>query len=210
MHFTGFEFRSTMVVMKQILLFCALVLALSQSAIAQDASIAATYGDDARTARLSSLISRYRVVLSDVERSRLIERCVNTQGTLKQLLAKVEVSTAERLAVYGNVIDDLVVLRGLIAKKELDASSLELLIVDYQNAQRGFTSATAAYSVAIEDSIAVDCVQDPLSFRASIEGVREARRQSSVAASVFNDLSDANLETTFDTIKARLASEGIR
>jgi hypothetical protein len=176
---------------------------------AQDLPSVGSYSDDARAARISELKVKYRISLSDQERTRLIERCDLAKENLGRLSTKVIASSEKRSDVYDGIVSTLTSLRALVATKQVDASNLELLIVDYQRAIADFNIATTAYQTAIDDSLVINCASDPEGFRASIEGVREGRKQSSEAANGVEELTNSNLRTAFDTLKLRLASSGV-
>lgn len=195
----------------RLLLYLALLCTtlLTYSARAEELPAVGSYSDDARAARISELKIKYRIILTDDERVRIIERCAVAKSSLQKLSERVTISTNKRSEVYDNVIANLTSLRALVATKQIDASSLELLIVDYQQAAADFDVAATSYQTAIDDAIVLNCSVDPEGFRASIEGVREGRKKTSEAANEVVELTSSNLKTAFDTLKLRLTSAGV-
>lgn len=186
-------------------LIMALIIHIPVSSVhAQDTTYFGSYTDDARAARISELKTKYKINLTSEERERIISRCDIVHGSIDKLSTKVVSSTSKRLDTYETVITTLTSLRVGLATRQVDASNLELLIVDYQNSLKDFSIASTSYQTAIDDALAIDCRQDPENFKASIEGIREGRKKSADVANEIDELTQSSLKTVFDTISSKL------
>lgn len=179
-------------------------------ASAQEGGLAepGAYSRDARNARISDIRQKLKITLNDKERQLVSERCEQAQSALAKISDRLEVTAAKRTETYQSVITTLSILRASFANRQIDVSNLELLIVTYQTELDDFNDAVRAYEVALDDSVLVDCRQNPEDFRAALEGVRIARRDVVEAAQKISETTDSTLNTTLDSLRLRLQTSG--
>lgn len=199
--------------MKRLLFIVAVLLSIgglfSQVNVdAQDLPEVGSYTDDARAARINELMSVYRISLSDTEKALVSSRCVMAQKGLLKVRDRLGVVQVERDKTYTSVISGLTGLKIRFENEQIDASTLDLLIVAYQQKQKSFNLATMAYDTTLGDSVLVDCTGDPTGFRAALEGVRSARKTVVGVSSEISELTKASLPTTFDSLKLHLTTKG--
>jgi len=187
---------------------CALLI--PPVAFAQDGSLSeiGSYTDDARAARVTKLRETYRITLSDKERELVVSRCKGAQGALSKILERLKTTRFEREKTYTSVISALANLKLRFENAHTDASNLDLLIVTYQQKSTGFRLSAGEYETTLEDVIRVDCVFDPVGFRAALEGVRSARKDIVGISSDITETTKSTLPTTFDSLKLRLSTDG--
>lgn len=166
-----------------------------------------SYSDDALAARLAVLREHYRINLTTNEKDDVISRCVQAQSNLKKIASKLTVVITARSSTYDELVDSLNNLRLLIVEKQIDASNIELLTVEYQQNIQLFDNAITNYQVTLDDSIRVDCKSKPEDFRAALEGVRDARKLVVSASSQIDEITKSNLKNSFHTVKDRLVTE---
>jgi hypothetical protein len=166
-----------------------------------------SYSDDALAARLAVLRERYRINLSSKEVEDVVARCVQAQGGLKKISGKLTTVATSRSKTYSEVVGSLSSLRSLVVDKQIDASNIELLVVEYQHKIQLFEDAISAYQVTLDDSTRVDCKAKPEEFRAALEGVRAARKLVVSASAQIEEITKSNLKTAFDTVRDRLQTE---
>lgn len=183
---------------------------MSGSAFAQGLTDVGSYTQDARAARIAELKIKYKINLSDSEKADQVTKCDTVKDSIKKIAQKVEQSTKDRTNIYNGIVSVLISLRALLADKQIDASNLELLIVDYQSLSADFDVATTTYTTALEDSLSIDCKLEPDNFRASIEGIREGRKATAGVADEIDQLTRSNLKTVFDTIKQKSFTDGTK
>ena len=162
------------------------------------------YSADARAARIASLKQQYRIKLDEKERALVAARCSLAQDSLKKVATRLGQTKASRDTTYINTISALIQLKALIEAKQIDTSSIDLLIVSYQQQIVQFDNAVSQYDLSLEDATTLDCTTLPEDFRAALEGVRAARKQVVDAASQIRETTKSNLKTTFDSIILKL------
>lgn len=193
------------------LFLCVFVLTAGTASAQTDSDTAqpevGTYSADARTARIAALKDLYKIKLDDKEKASVSTRCTGAQAGLRSIAKRLETVTSERERTYTGTINTLIRLKSALLAKHMDTSSIDLLIVSYQQNKSLFDSAVVAYQVSIEDATLLDCAKAPEDFRAALEGVRAARKPVVSASAQIKEITKSNLKTTFDSIISRLQSE---
>lgn len=200
--------------MHRAILFLATILyasVLPGQSIAQVGSLAeiGSYTEDARAARITKLKDTYGITLSDKERELVASRCVTAQRALAKIQGRLKTTRNEREKTYASVISALANLKFRFDNAQLDASNLDLLIVTYQQNSTKFQQSAAEYETTIEDAVRIDCVIDPVGFRAALEGVRSARKDTVSISSDITETTKSTMPTTFDSLKLRLTTNGV-
>ncbi len=88
--------------------------------------------------------------------------------------------------------------------RQIDGSSLDLLIVNYQQSIETFDNSISNYLTALDDAATMDCTGHPELFRAALEGARESRGVVIKQSSAIKELTDNSLKTTFDLLRHRI------
>lgn len=203
--------------MKRIFLIIAVLLGFftySKNVLAEDAPVpvlsdVGAYSIDARAARIASLREAYKIKLDEKEKALVSSRCVGAQASLGKISTKLVTIKSEREKVYTTTIETLIQLKNLIADKDIDTSGMDLLIVSYQQKKAIFDSSFVQYELTLEDATSVACATAPEDFRASLEGVRSARKPVVEASRQMSELTRSNLKTTFDAIRLKLQTGGM-
>lgn len=167
-----------------------------------------SYTDDARSARISKLKETYKTTLSDRERELVVSRCIPAQKALGKIAERLSKTQVEREKTYASVIAALTNLKHRFDDAQIDASNLDLLIVTYQQKNTNFKLSLAEYDVALDDAVMIDCVSDPVGFRAALEGVRDGRKGIVSISAGIVEITKSTLPTTFDSLKLRLSTYG--
>jgi hypothetical protein len=165
------------------------------------------YSLDARTARIAALKATYKISLGENERQQVSSRCAGAQKILGLISAKLNDSKNSRLNDYSSVTSSLTNLRLQLGGKQVDASSLDLLVVEYQQGIQDFESASELYETALDDVVQVDCVQKPDDFRAALEGVRLSRKHLVDKSIGIEQTTKSSLTTAFDAISVKLTEK---
>ena len=163
-----------------------------------------TYSIDARAARIASLREAYKIKLDDKEKALVISRCQGAQTSLEKISSKLVSIKSDREKSYSATISTLIQLKSLISAKGIDTSSMDLLIVSYQQKKAIFDGSMRAYELALEDATTIGCANAPEDFRAALEGVRAARKPVVEVSSQINELTRSSLKNTFDAIRLKL------
>jgi 2C-methyl-D-erythritol 2,4-cyclodiphosphate synthase len=165
-----------------------------------------SYATDARAARIASLKDIYKISLTDKEKALVMSRCLGAQDSLTAIHTKAQITKVARTKTYTNLTQSLTNLRLKLDAKQVDASNLDLLIVNYQQKISDFDKAVDAYETTLEDVTQVDCVNKPEDFRAALEGVRNARKTVVDQSSEIREITKSNLKTTFDSISLKITT----
>ena len=196
---------------KKLLIIAIAVIALLplRTVYAQDTTTTAqSYTADARTARISELRQKFRISLSEKEKEIVSARCQEAQKNLQKIRTNVDVTHTKRSNAYASAISLLTSLSALFQKAQIDSSNLDLLIVSYQQKKSLFEDSIIQYETHLDDTIALECTTQPEDFRASLEGVREARKNVVTISADIQETTRASLKTTLDSLRLRLSTEG--
>ena len=183
------------------------IYALLSGVAAAQADQTLSYTTDARTSRISSLKTEYRIKLTDKEKELISSRCQNAQKSLEKIADKLETTHTARSKDYQAIINLLSSLSPLFEKKQIDASTLDLLVVSYQQKKEQFETSATNYEIALADATSLDCAANPEDFRAALEGVRAARKEIVTITADITETTKASLKTTLDSLKLRLSTE---
>lgn len=158
------------------------VMAIVLSVVAPSVVIAVTSATPAATAtdqksdqkkadqatRISGYKEKQKLTLSNAEQTKLKGSCKAAQATVTALTTKYQATHTARLKVYDTVTKKISTISTSLEDAAVDTSSLKA-------AQTAFTNAVAAYKTAygtlatdIADTSELDCVTDPLAFRAAL------------------------------------------
>lgn len=195
--------------MRKILFTVVAYVAFVMPVSAQQAPVAelrqvGAYSEDARAARIVSYISQYRIVLSEGERQSVMANCKSAQVALTNIQLRLGATTTKRFDDYNLVVTKLNDLKLTMNTRLIDVSNLDLLIVDYKQLRNSFNDAVATFDTTLDDSIRMDCKSNPEGFRATLEAVREARKDTVVVSTEIKELTNSNLKTTLDTVRTKL------
>jgi hypothetical protein len=198
---------------KMFIAIFAVCLFLSGIATAQDESsqssglertVAPDYTRDARAARLAALRSTYKISLTEQEKSLIQRTCSDAQDKLSGVLVSQRKVTLQRTDVYQTAIEQLQILQSRLSTAGSDNSSLDLLVVFYQQKLAAFEKTSIAYETALQDASEVNCVELPDDFRAALEGVRFERKEVVASSAAMSEITRSSLKTTLDSVKSRL------
>ena len=180
------------------------IFSLASAQSEQISSSTVTYTADARTARIEKLKSQFKVQLNDKEKELISTRCTLAQARLKSIAYQLDGIESSRGATYDGIISTLLEINNRLNDQFVDTSSLDLLIVDYQSVVKKFNLSIEGYRLSLDDATSIDCKNNPEDFRASLEGVRAARKPIVDSSQQINDLTKTNLKTTFESLAVRL------
>jgi hypothetical protein len=166
-----------------------------------------SYTADARSARIASLRQTYKIVLSEKEKQSLQARCQGAQKSLSSVADRFDDVRVRRESVYRKTIVNLTSLRAVLLASQTDTSSLDLLIVQYQQKLADFNEASDSYDLVLSDIVTMDCVLHPEDFRAVLEGVRLARKELVSVSAQIKETTNSSLKNTFDIIELKLNAD---
>lgn len=157
-----------------------LTLILVPLAVMVPVFLAQTLSIDAHvTAQQSNLqqrIEQYKSKLqkqpskSDLDKLKL--RCTVAQERLKAIATKTGTIQEKRVGAYDSINKSLTDLTAVLKEKNVTTTTLEANTKELKTKTDAFKADMAAYKQAVEDASNVDCANDPLALKASLEEAR--------------------------------------
>lgn len=144
--------------------------------------------------------------LNNAEQTRIKNRCANAQGVVRNVEGRINGIQTSRTQVYGNLVDRLTKLEARLATKGVDTAELKTQITTLQEKIEKFNADLAAYKDAVADVAAMDCANDPIAFKASLEAARTARQQLKVDGADIKTYVNDTIKVTLKTIRQTLSS----
>lgn len=127
--------------------------------------------------RLTDRKSSLKTKLTTTEQSRVKLKCVPSQtGSLKSLSGRIKGIETSRRQTHKNLLNRLDKLVEKLKVKNVDTTALEAEIVVLKTKIATFDADLALYKQAITDLKSMDCVADPVSFKASLETARTLKQ----------------------------------
>lgn len=134
--------------------------------------------------RLEQRKDRVQKRLSVAETKNLETRCKASQGPLGKVRGKHGSVQSTRMRIHNGLVERLSTLSSKLQAKNLDVTELNIQITTLKSLVNAFEVSFGEYKTAVADATEMDCVSDPVAFKASLEEARSAltkARQDSVA-----------------------------
>lgn len=158
-------------------------------------------------ARIQKRKDALKIKLTTVEQKRIQARCKNAQGMVHSLQAKTTGAETGRTQAYGNLVDRLNKLQAKLDEKGADTAEFKTEITTLQTKLDAFQTDLGTYKAAVADLADVDCVTDPVGFKAALQDSRTAltklRDDSTAVRTYLND----TIKPTLKKIRASLSPD---
>lgn len=165
----------------------------------------------AQQSTLQSRVEKYKADLATTptkgELDRLKLRCSVAQSNVKNVETHVATVQEKRTKAYDAINKSLSTLTTVLKAKSIETTKLEAESKNFKTKTDQFNSDLKTYKQAVDDAANVNCSQDPLAFRASIE---EARVYLTKLISEVTDIrSDVNnlLKPALNDVKSDLQAQ---
>ncbi len=154
--------------------------------------------------RLEERKAALKTKLTNAEQLRLKSKCKASQGNLSSLKGRINGIETSRTNVYRELVERLTKLSGKLKEKGADTSQLDSQISELKTKIDSFNSDLASYKEAVSDLAAMDCVQDPTAFKASLDTARTARQKVSDDAAAIKAYVKDTIKPTLQQLRASL------
>jgi hypothetical protein len=124
--------------------------------------------------RLQKRKDELKTKLNAVEQQRIKTKCTNSQGKLSSVAGKVNGIETSRTEVYGGLVARLSLLSSRLQNQGVDNTALQTTIDGLKAKIDVFNTDLATYKQAVTDLRAMDCVADPVAYKASLDAARAA------------------------------------
>ena len=155
--------------------------------------------------RLSDRKAGLKTKPNTTEQSRLKLKCASAQtGSVKSLSGRIKGIETSRKKVHENLINRLEKLVEKLKVKNVDTTALEAEIVVLKTKIATFDADLALYKQAITDLKSMDCVADPVSFKASLETSRTLKQTVAKDSETIKSYVTETIKPTLKIIQASL------
>lgn len=157
--------------------------------------------------RLKKRKETLKLRLTNVEKTRLENRCKATQGALSSLQGRSKVAQTSREQVYSNLIQRLSNLEERLADSGLDTTDFKESIAELEQKIAEFNTALTDYIQAVTDLAIMRCSEDAEGFKASLERARQLHGELRSRAIAIKTLVKEKIKPTLVEIRAQLADK---
>lgn len=155
--------------------------------------------------RLTDRKTSLKTKLTTAEQSRLKLKCVPSQtGSIKSLSGRIKGIETSRRQTHKNLLDRLDKLVEKLKVKNVDTTELEAEIVVLKTKIATFDADLVLYKQAITDLKSMDCVADPVSFKASLETARTLKQTVATDSESIKSYVNDTIKPTLKIIRTAL------
>ncbi len=133
---------------------------------------AQTVTDDSLEARKKAYKASLKEELSSSVQQRIKLRCLAVQTNIKVLNIRVESIQTNRSEAYSKIVNKLNDLVTKLETQAYDTASFKENIATLTAMVDAYKADMTEYSQAVDDLTAIDCSQDPTSFKGALETAR--------------------------------------
>jgi hypothetical protein len=126
--------------------------------------------------RIERYKKTYNTKLTAADQSRYKLKCKAAQVRSKAFLTSLENKTKSRAAAYKKITTKLDELTTKLKDTDYDTKELESSIAQLKKLIATYETDLLAYKNALTDMSNVDCVTDPVAFKASLDAARAQRQ----------------------------------
>lgn len=155
--------------------------------------------------RLTDRKTSLKTKLTTAEQARVKSKCEPSQtGSLKLLSGRIKGIETSRKETHKNLLSRLDKLVEKLKVKNVDTTALEAEIVVLKTKIATFDADLALYKQAITDLKSMDCVADPVSFKASLETARTLKQTVAKDSETIKSYVTETIKPTLKIIQASL------
>lgn len=137
---------------------------------------------------------------------RLKLRCGIAQANLRNLQIRINQAQTTRATAYKNIADILNNLQKSLNEQAFETTNLTAVIDVYNSKVADYTANMNAYKQAVDDAVAVNCVNDPHGFRGALETARLYHEKMVPLITDIRSYVTNTVKTTLTQIKDQLIS----
>lgn len=145
--------------------------------------------------------------LSTAQKTRIQNKCKNSQGHLGRLKGKIHGLETSRGQVYDNLLNRLEKFSAKLTDKGLDSTELDANIVTLKEKIETFNTNLANYKQAVADLAEMDCEADPEAFQASLDTARDLRQTLHESGQDIRTFVKETIKQTLKDIRAQISGE---
>jgi hypothetical protein len=162
--------------------------------------VSATLGG---VAMLSSVARADPPVMTEDHITQIRNNCVEAQSSLNQLHASDALLRVNRGQIYESISTKLMLpLNSRIAQSRLDGLHLVSIAADYERQLADFRLSYQQYEESMSNTLAIDCVKQPVAFYDSVTATRDKRKLTH-DATVTLEATIQNYSTEFEAFAAK-------
>lgn len=160
--------------------------------------------DTSQNARLRENQQKYLNDVSDEEKTRLQSTCIPAQEKVIAVRDRFLTAEAKREEVYNRIDIRLSALQKRLEAQNIDSSIVDLLLATYRKETAAFKAYAAQHQVNLNDTISMDCVEQPDVFKSQLTATRETQKKVSEEVTRLRSMLTADLITSIEALKLKL------
>lgn len=186
----GEQIKNRIQIISLVLVFLVpLVLILPASA--QDSEPELTNPQEQRTQRINERKAKATAKLTAAQQRRIQARCKAAQVKLGTLSTKGQAVQTKQVTRYADITTKLEAVATAAKSNGADVTELTAQIAMLQEKSTALIESFNTYINSVDDSAVLDCIGDPVAFKASLDsgraGLKELRSQSAEIRAYLKD-----------------------
>lgn len=159
-----------------------------------------------REARLQALKAKRESSLTDLQATRIKNRCTAAQTKLAALLVKDQAKINSVAGAHARISESLLSILDRLQSADVNTTALEQVIEDFQNEVSGLEVLMADHIITLTDLSEFDCEADPEAFQAALLQVREDRASIKQQIKTVREFLQNNVKPALQSIKSQIAT----
>lgn len=128
-------------------------------------------------------------------------RCLSAQENLSTYSERLNQTLEGRSAIYADVLDLLTNITGQLNSEGIDTEILNIAQIEVETRINEFTGKANLLKLAVEDSIGIDCQNDPQGFKYALEDARLQFAETKAASQEITTYFRESYKPTFEVVK---------
>lgn len=170
-----------------------------------------TKAQSATSEALQERVAEYKesltTELSNAQQDRIKLRCQAAQTAVKTLAVTTKTALENRNNKYSELIASLKDLQTKLTAQGVDASGLETSLKALETKYGEFETSSDTFNTTLGDVSEVDCTEDPVAFKASLEAAKNDQAVLRTTALEIKALLQETIKADLQTIRVILVSE---
>jgi hypothetical protein len=155
----------------KIVFVLAIIATFSGSAFAQSANSDTSSMDE----RIAKSKNTLKLQLNAAQSQKISQNCVAAQGLIKNILSTYKITSTKRQETYSALSTQLTTDIRMLQTQGENISSLKTAQEQFDAAITKYTTDSASYKTALDDTVAMDCSKDPVGFKALLTSARQLK-----------------------------------
>lgn len=162
-----------------------------------------TVDDTSLRARIEANVKSYPFTLAEDQKQSLSAKCFPLQEKLRVIRDNLIVREQSRDGAFRRIEARLSVLQKRFDAQGVDTSIIDLLLANYRKDLALYTNAVTQQEVSMNDTVVMDCANNPEQMRSQIEAIRANHNKTVEEIERITTFLQTNILESLESIKEK-------